>query len=150
MVSTILFIAVLCLINLIWWFFMTLNPIYLDLVNEKIEGAYTFPYYLLCHRIPDRTFKINKYYFPVCARCTGIYISGFSYFFIATFVPIIYNLELIMLSILLIIPMAVDGIFQLFNKRESNNKVRFLTGLFAGIGLAIFAKIINFIIFYIM
>jgi uncharacterized membrane protein len=46
--------------------------------------------------------------------------------------------------------MVVDGIFQLFNKRESNNKVRFLTGLFAGIGLAIFAKIIKFIIFYII
>ncbi|MCL2114705.1 MAG: DUF2085 domain-containing protein [Methanobrevibacter sp.] len=120
----------------------------MDLIDGKIHGAYKFPFYFICHRIPDRTFKVKKYYFPVCARCTGIYLSGFTYFFIATFTPIIYSMELIILAILLIIPTAVDGISQLLNKRESNNNLRFLTGLFAGIGFAILAKAIKFIIIY--
>lgn len=129
---------------------MALNPIYLDLINEKIEGAYTFPYYFLCHRIPERTFKINKYYFPVCARCTGIYISGFTYFIITILIPIIYSIEILIFGLFLIIPMIIDGTSQLLNRRESTNKLRFLTGLFAGIGLVILGKTIQFIIFYII
>ena len=127
---------------------MKINQLYLDLLDEKIEGAYKFPFYFICHRIPDRTFKVRNHYFPVCARCTGIYISGFTYFFIATFTHIIYSMELIILAILLLIPTAIDGISQLLNKRESNNKLRFLTGLLTGLGLAILAKAIKFAILY--
>ncbi len=129
---------------------MKINPMYIDLINEKIDGAYKFPFYFFCHRIPDRTFKINKHYFPVCARCTGIYITGFAYFLIATFTPIIYSLELIILAILLIIPMVIDGTSQLLDKRNSTNNIRFFTGLCAGIGLAILAKTMKFIIIYII
>ena len=32
----------------------------------------------ICHRIPERTFNIRGYYFPVCSRCTGFYIGAFS------------------------------------------------------------------------
>jgi len=127
---------------------MKINPLYMDLIDGKIDGAYKFPFYFICHRIPERTFKIKKYYFPVCSRCTGIYISGFTYFFIVMFVPIIYNIELIILAILLLVPTAIDGISQLLNKRESNNKLRFLTGLFTGLGLAILVKAIKFIVIY--
>jgi uncharacterized membrane protein len=127
---------------------MKINPLYLDLIDEKIDGAYKFPFYFICHRIPDRTFKVKKYYFPVCSRCTGIYISAFTYFFIAAFIPIVYNIELIILAILLMTPTALDGISQLLCKRASSNKRRFLTGLLAGIGLAILAKTIKFIIIY--
>jgi len=127
---------------------MKINPLYLDLINENIDGAYKFPFYFICHRIPDRTFKINKYYFPVCARCTGIYISGLTYFFIAFFIPIIYSIELIIFGIALIIPMIIDGVTQLLNLRESTNNIRFITGLFAGAGLVILGKTISFIIFY--
>jgi len=127
---------------------MKINPLYLDLIDEKIDGAYKFPFYFICHRIPERTFKVKNHYFPVCARCTGIYIAGFTYFFIAAFVPIVYSIELIILGILLIIPTAIDGITQLLDKRESNNKLRFLTGLCTGTGLAILTKAIKFIIIY--
>ena len=127
---------------------MKINPLYLDLLDGKIDGAYKFPFYFICHRIPDRTFKVKNYYFPVCARCTGIYISAFTYFFIATFTPIIYSIELIILGILLIIPTSIDGISQLLNKRESTNTIRFLTGISMGIGLAILSKAIKFIIIY--
>lgn len=120
----------------------------MDLIDEKIEGAYKFPFYFICHRIPARTFKFKNYYFPVCSRCTGIYIAGLSYFAIAMLTPITYTIELAIFGLLLMIPTAIDGITQLLNKRESNNKLRFLTGLCMGAGVAILAKVIKFSMIY--
>src|SRR4051812_167741 len=31
---------------------------------------------LICHQRPDRSFFWQGHQFPVCARCTGIYLSG--------------------------------------------------------------------------
>ena len=129
---------------------MKINPLYVNLLNENIDGAYKFPFYFICHRIPARTFKVKNYYFPVCARCTGIYISGFTYFIIATLIPIIYNIELIIFGLALLIPMVIDGTTQLFNKRESNNNIRFITGLLAGVGLVTLGKTIQLIVLYII
>ncbi len=44
----------------------------------------------ICHRLPDRTFKIRNWYFPVCARCTGLYIGAFSYFIYVYFFYVDY------------------------------------------------------------
>jgi len=126
---------------------MKLNPIYIDLINENIEGAYKFPFYLFCHRIPERTFKLNGHYFPVCARCTGIWVSGIGILLYTAFFPISYDfVKLLLLAILLLVPMLVDGISQLLGMRETNNKIRFFTGLLAGIGLIILSKAIRFIL----
>jgi len=123
------------------------NPIYIDLINENIEGAYKFPYYFICHRIPERTFKIRNWYFPVCTRCLGIYISGIFLIIYGLFSTIYLNITIILLAILLIIPMFLDGITQLLGIRNSNNKLRFVTGFLAGFGLIILAKTIKFILF---
>lgn len=101
-----------------------------------------------CHRKPERTFHINGYYFPVCARCTGFYISIFTYVVIAILVPIHYTMELLITGLILLIPAGVDGTTQLLELRESNNILRFITGIFGGIGLMIIAKTIKFIFIY--
>ena len=31
---------------------------------------------IVCHQIPERSFHINGVQFPVCARCTGLYVGG--------------------------------------------------------------------------
>ena len=31
---------------------------------------------LICHQRPDRSFFWNAHQFPVCARCTGLYLSA--------------------------------------------------------------------------
>jgi uncharacterized membrane protein len=31
---------------------------------------------LICHQLPDRSFFVDGHQFPVCARCTGLYLSG--------------------------------------------------------------------------
>ena len=43
---------------------------------------------------------------------------------------------------ILMIPVAIDGITQYFGPRESTNNLRFVTGFIGGIGLIIFLKIV--------
>src|SRR4249919_1949081 len=31
---------------------------------------------LICHQRPERSFFLDGHQFPVCARCTGLYLSG--------------------------------------------------------------------------
>jgi len=125
---------------------MQLNPIYLDLIDEKIDGAYKFPFYLFCHRIPERTFNLKGHYFPICARCTGIWISGIGFIILTTFSTITLNMMGVLLAILMIIPMLIDGISQLFGKRDSNNTIRFFTGLLAGTGIVVIGNLLRFLL----
>jgi len=101
---------------------------------------------LICHRIPERTFKIGERYFPVCSRCTGLYMGAFSYFAFVYMVYIQYTLEIILIAITMIIPTFIDGLTQFTGNRESNNALRFSTGLIAGIGLGILIKALKWIL----
>ena len=97
---------------------------------------------LLCHRIPERSFFYKNHQFPVCARCTGFYTG------LAVFLN--YTINLLIISIILMIPAAIDGLTQLMELRQSNNNLRFLTGLVGGIGLIIFMKIVVKTFYYII
>lgn len=100
----------------------------------------------ICHRIPDRTFNLRGYYFPVCSRCTGLYFGiSLSFILINSFF-LYYTINYILFSALMMIPTVIDGITQFFGFHESNNCLRFLTGLIAGIGLIIFLNSIKWII----
>ena len=83
-----------------------------------------------CHQRPDRSFFMGKYQFPVCARCTGIlagHVIGIILAFIQT-----CSWEI---GILLSIPMILDGSTQYLHWRESNQILRFLTGISGGVGV---------------
>ncbi len=98
---------------------------------------------IFCHRLPERTFKIGKWYFPVCSRCTGLYIGAFSYFVFVYFVYVQYTFKTLLFAIAMIIPTFLDGITQFIGLRESNNALRFTTGFVAGLGLGITIKILK-------
>lgn len=102
---------------------------------------------LICHRKPERSFFINDYQFPVCARCTGFYITLVLYFVYTYFFYVDYSPSLIVLAIVFLIPAVIDGTTQLFSFRESNNTLRFLTGLLGGLGLGILIKALKYFIF---
>ena len=89
----------------------------------------------ICHRLPERTFNIRERYFPVCSRCTGIYIGIFSCYDLIHFLSIKYNSIILLIAFTIIIPTFLDGVTQFFGFRESNNRLRFTTGLIAGFGL---------------
>ena len=103
---------------------------------------------LLCHRIPERSFFYKNHQFPVCARCTGFYISGIASIILLNFIPVPYSLTTLLIGILLLIPCAIDGFTQLFEYRESNNILRLITGLIGGVRLIlVYEMMIRFFVF---
>ena len=97
----------------------------------------------ICHRLPERTFKIRDHYFPVCSRCTGIYMGTFFYYIFVYFTYVQYDITIVLTAVLMILPTFSDGLTQFLGFRESNNSLRFFTGLIAGIGLGILIKSIK-------
>lgn len=80
-----------------------------------------------CHQLPERSFFIRGYQFPLCARCTGIVLG----FLIAPIITIFWKGNL-WLSLALVAIMVADGLIQLKTKYRSTNPRRLLTGLGAG------------------
>lgn len=102
---------------------------------------------LLCHRKPERSFHIKGKQFPVCSRCTGFYISIIAYYTYTFFNYVDYNPFLLSSAILLLIPAGIDGTTQFLGYRESNNTLRFITGLLGGLGLAILIKALKYFLY---
>lgn len=102
---------------------------------------------LICHRKPERSFFIKGRQFPVCARCTGFYVSLIIYFTYTYYFFVDYNVFLISFAVLLLVPTAIDGLTQLLEYRQSNNSLRFITGLMGGLGLGILIKALKYFIY---
>ena len=82
-----------------------------------------------CHQKASRSFFAGNYQFPVCARCTGVFVGYILYACISKEVGIELNH-----SILFCIVMLVDWLLQYLKIRESTNFRRFVTGIFGGYG----------------
>lgn len=84
-----------------------------------------------CHRKEDRCLKLLGHTTLLCARCVGI-CAGAS---LALLVLLVHISMPIILAGILCMPLVVDGFSQLFGLRESNNTLRFFTGVAFSIGL---------------
>lgn len=83
-----------------------------------------------CHQLPDRSYFCGPYQCPLCSRCLGIFIGEFIVAPIAIwFIPIPNYVSLVLL-----VPMMIDGLIQLKWKVMSNNLRRLFTGLLFGFG----------------
>lgn len=82
-----------------------------------------------CHQMPERSFFIKDFQFPVCARCTGVMISAV----IATIVFLKKRLP-IWICISMSSVMLFDWGIQYLNIKESTNSRRLITGLIGGFG----------------
>ena len=129
----------------------------------ELNPAWAFVYGfgdLNCHQKHERSWEINGNQMPVCTRDVGIFLGlaiGAALFgwrglnrwtirdsFLSVFpdsrLEFIYLDDRRMLAVLAIIgiglvPMAVDGFRQMLTEYESNNPLRVITGLTAGIVL---------------
>ncbi|HEX54725.1 MAG: DUF2085 domain-containing protein [Candidatus Altiarchaeales archaeon] len=102
------------------------------------QSVYSFIIYsafsLVCHQMPERSFFVFGHKLAVCARCTGMY-SGFV--IAAILFPLFRGIDCEEIPnpwflIISLIPMALDGGIQLITDYESNNMLRFITGLIFG------------------
>jgi len=86
-----------------------------------------------CHQLPERSFFIRGYQFPVCARCTGVIlgqIAGVCFYFVFELPP--------MWTCAFCGVMFLDWLIQRIKLRESTNLRRLLTGLLCGFALGQF------------
>jgi uncharacterized membrane protein len=114
--------------------------------NQKTIENMSFPMNFLyscgdslCHQKADRSFFINGNQMAFCSRCTAIFLGlaiglGFMVFY-----KIELNEKFLILIIIGIVPIAIDGIGQMFGLWESTNLVRLITGVLIGFvcGIAI-------------
>ncbi|MCM1329325.1 MAG: DUF2085 domain-containing protein [Ruminococcus sp.] len=98
-----------------------------------------------CHQMAERSFFINNRQFPVCARCTGVFIGyalavpAFAFFITPMWVCLLFCLI-----------MFLDWLIQHLKIRESNNIRRFITGIIGGYGfLSLEINVVAFIVIYI-
>lgn len=96
-----------------------------DIKQNKIQ-------FVTCHRLPHRSFFFRGKQFPVCARCTGIYLG---YYLSLPFFLIEFSSFSLLMSIILILFTFVDGLIQHYSRWESNNYIRLVTGIICGVGL---------------
>ncbi len=96
-----------------------------------------------CHQKPERSFFINGYQFPLCARCTGVLIGYLCSFFLLIFNCVINYL----VCLLFLVPLILDGGIQLLFNILSNNTRRFITGMIFGIG---FIQVIVNVVLYLI
>lgn len=97
--------------------------------------------YTGCHQMPERSFFVCGYQFPVCARCTGVLLGQLISYALVAF-RIILNP---FLALALLFVMTLDWGIQFLTIKESTNSRRFATGICGGVGITfIFVNIILF------
>lgn len=90
-----------------------------------------FGHRLGCHQMPERSFTIKGYQFPVCARCTGVILGQ-----IVEIVLLCFGIDMgLFPAIILLAIMGEDWLIQFAKIKESTNIRRLITGLAGGVGL---------------
>ena len=88
-------------------------------------------HYCGCHQLPERSFFIHGYQFPLCASCTGMLVGEILTFALLPFKILVSPL----LSIVLLGVMGFDWFLQFIKLVCSTNIRRFITGIMGGIGI---------------
>ncbi|MFA9463390.1 MAG: DUF2085 domain-containing protein [Velocimicrobium sp.] len=87
-----------------------------------------------CHQKEERSFFIKGYQFPVCARCSGVFLG---YLAALILLPITLGREKIvkLLALLGGAIMLLDWSLQAFKIKESTNMRRLASGIVGGFGI---------------
>ena len=85
-----------------------------------------------CHQMPERSFFVRGYQFPVCARCTGVFLGKL----IADIMLIFKKVLSPVAALVMLLIMGADWFAQRIGLLESTNPRRFVTGILGGMGVA--------------
>jgi len=98
----------------------------------------------ICNQYPTHCFYLFGSNMGLCARCLFIYAAiTLMALFRVIYVYDPLNQIIIVASGVLIVPMLIDGLTQLYGLRISNNYLRAITGFAGGIGLFLLLDIIR-------
>ena len=138
--NSILTLSLLGLTFVVVWFWLTHTP-------PGLDGKLHAIGYSVCHQIPSHSFQIGTDPFPICSRCTGMYLGAFS----GVIILLMQRQRLIIPSkwqfsffALFIIAWVIDGGNSfLVNSLgrvplyQPANSLRFLTGFGMGLCIAV-------------
>lgn len=114
-------------------------PLLTYLGLDSLSKPIFYSLHLICAQIPSHSFYILGHQLGMCARNMGIYGS----MFVGGLVFVLSKKRLTGIPwwfwILLILPMAYDGLTQMFGLRESTWELRVITGALFGFGNMWFA-----------
>ena len=106
------------------------------LLWDKIEYRMSFfSIKPLCNLKEERALHIGTFVFPLCFRCMFIFIFFISSFLIFINKKIKLDKRILIVSLIILIPMIIDGSIQTFFSIESTNVKRSITGGLFGLGL---------------
>ncbi|WP_442948038.1 DUF2085 domain-containing protein [Nostoc sp.] len=105
---------------------MIKKPLDKILIKLFVDNIFLYKF-VRCHRLSSRSFFVNNRQFHVCARCTGLLVG----YAISPAFLLIKNYPST-LFILFFLALVLDGTTQLIGLRESNNTLRFVTGIGTG------------------
>ena len=96
----------------------------------------------VCHQLSARSLHFGDIIIPICSRCTGIYTG----FFISALVLLILfrkkendlpPLYIMIILIIFFLSMIIDGAGSYLGLYETNNIIRFITGLLSSASIMV-------------
>lgn len=96
-----------------------------------LELIRTLGNYSGCHQMPERSFFYKGKQFPVCARCTGVFLGHMT----AIFLFMVKKVLPAKWAAFFLSLMGVDWSIQETGIKESTNSRRLITGFLGGFGL---------------
>lgn len=103
----------------------------MDNIKDKIWITLMNLFSNTCHQKAERSFFINKYQFPICARCTGLLLG----YFLGVLILIFIGEISFIFNVIFILIMFIDWFIQHQGIKMSNNLRRLFTGSLCGIGV---------------
>lgn len=110
----------------------------IEKMNPLAKAVYTVGD-AYCHQMSERSYYLNGNQMPFCSRDEGVFL-GLMIGMIAAMVTR-YEISAPVL-VIGVIPIAIDGLMQLFTDYESTNPVRVITGVLAGIVVALLISLL--------
>lgn len=116
---------------------------YLEHAGHPIPGLLIHKAFrVLCHQKPERCFYAFGHPMAVCSRCFAVYASfltvGLAFGAWRSLTKRHWEEIPLWSLVILILPMALDGVTQLVGLRESTQALRTITGTLVGAGMGLF------------
>jgi uncharacterized membrane protein len=96
------------------------------LIKLFVDNLFLYKF-VHCHRLSSRSFFVRNRQFHVCARCTGL-ITGY----MVSPLLLLASESASRIFVVSCTALILDGVTQLMRWRESNNKLRVITGFVTG------------------
>ena len=120
-----------------------LAPIFEECFFYSISNHFYKALSGICHQFPSRSLWIVNRPMGLCSRCFTLYAS-FSISML--FIPLFKKDKNILIISFLLLPLILDGLFQYYGIRGSDNLTRIFSGILFGVSASVIYKHFSFII----